>query len=109
MNSIDNGRRVMAEHTPGPWDVVTTDYQPRGYPRAVIAYSDRPQGNHVIAPNVSSEANARLIAAAPDMLAALEHLTRGLPALLESIGYADEEGLIDEARAAIAKATGDAP
>jgi len=47
------------------------------------------------------EANARLIAAAPDMLAALEELTEE--------AYANMTGgkghLIDNARAAIAKAT----
>lgn len=52
------------------------------------------------------QANARLIAAAPAMLEALQGLTHGLPELLESIGYTDEEGLIDEALAVIAQATG---
>ena len=49
---------------------------------------------------------AAKIAAAPAMLEALQGLTHGLPELLESIGYTDEEGLIDEALAVIALAAG---
>jgi hypothetical protein len=49
------------------------------------------------------EANARLIAAAPDLLEALE----GTAALLEALGYAADDSLtVGAARAAIAKAKG---
>lgn len=49
---------------------------------------------------------AHQMAAAPEMHDALKALTGGLPELLESIGYTDEEGLIAVALAAIAKAEG---
>lgn len=51
---------------------------------------------------IENAANTRLIAAAPDLLAFVERIAR-LPHHGE---YVD---LIDEARAAIAKATGDQP
>jgi len=55
-----------------------------------------------------NEANARLIAAAPDLLAALE-------TIVKSLADQDDEGMIEHvepmvaARAAIAKATGVTP
>ena len=52
-------------------------------------------------PGEETTANARLIAAAPDLLEALRDLisAEGLPE-----GYADRKALIEAARAAIAKA-----
>jgi hypothetical protein len=47
------------------------------------------------------EANARLIAAAPDMLDALENLTIGI-----DMGW-ELDGILENARVAIAKATGE--
>lgn len=55
----------MSEHTPGPWGFVGS--KPFGY-----AISHGGVENHVIADLVSTEANARLIAAAPIMKNALE-------------------------------------
>lgn len=90
----------VAQHAPGPWE---TDLVPLWYPwpesigimsadGAAIAWltstaSERPR----------DEANARLIAAAPDMLAALEAVKR-------AADYPDELG--DVIDAAIAKARG---
>ena len=55
---------------------------------------------------VSYEANARLIAAAPELLEALQAI---LPdAVANHIGGPDTQARIDAARAAIAKATGSA-
>ena len=93
----------MTEHTPGPW-MVTPDHDEGIGWRHVSSF---PEGFGDIATTWSgkhgdaSEANARLIAAAPDMLDALEELVDTL----------DSRGVIDSfttqsARAAIAKATG---
>lgn len=67
---------TKVEHTPGPWaatDITTADSLPHrwicgcGSDQAVIT-----QKSGCIANRKEAEANARLIAAAPEMLAALE-------------------------------------
>lgn len=87
------------KHTPGPWMVEgRTVYalNDDGYNR----FSALVQDAHT--PGDELEANAQLIAAAPELLEALEALTAN---------YADvEQGgskNVDKARAAIAKATGE--
>lgn len=92
------------EHTPGPW--ITDDYNPSDQYRHVM------NGNGRCAPYIArlplrsgdnptheQEANARLIAAAPDLLAMLRKCRT-------MVGHPDNVALID---AAIAKATGGAP
>lgn len=83
----------MSAHTPGPWvadhdNVRTPD--DGGMVAKVAGDTDS-----------QAYANARLIAAAPDLLAALRDLVsaEGLPE-----GYANRAMLIDAARAALAKA-----
>jgi len=89
--------RVLAQHTPGPWSF-TVSAESGGNPSAwnIIA----PCGG-VVAETGSGtdDANARLIAAAPELLAALQNILAANPDLAE---------VADEARAAIAKATGGA-
>ena len=75
---------MMAEHTPGPWKVIDGDSH-NGYPEEqseyeyrVIPESTEPRPNNIIASFWDCEwgyealANAYLIAAAPDLLAACE-------------------------------------
>ena len=81
-------------HTPGPWRVL----HKRGVflmdtETLAIGMADRHRKEHV--------ANARLMAAAPDMLAALQEV---LP-LAENWGHPDHPGIV-AARTAIARATG---
>jgi hypothetical protein len=77
----------MSKHTPGPWSHQISRYEPEAF--------------DIIEPGigalaiVKSEDYARLIAAAPDLLEALKELTL-------------ERGMTDKARAAIAKAEGQA-
>lgn len=82
------------QHTPGPWQVDATVY--RHAPQIVS------EGGSFIA-NTHSH-NARLIATAPELLAALQALDWAVT------GFADFEAQYPEeiaaARAAIAKATG---
>lgn len=83
----------MADVTPGPWRWLGNWLVPVS-PAAdtILTYTANDDGLH------GTEADKALIAAAPDMLAALEHILAGalsLPRFAE-----------DEARAAIAKATG---
>ena len=100
----------MSGHTPGPW-AATRDTENSskffikpstfwqrgrtfGYkPLAVVDLDKR------MAASSSAAANARLIAAAPDLLEALQGFIEGA----EAIGWNT-----DKARAAIAKATGEA-
>lgn len=111
---------MTAKHTPGPWTLGEAEHGDLGYTGHGI-YAARPGGEpwetvwlgqahgvHVRVPLEYVEANARLLAAAPDML----------QALCELVAEADEhpgwEGHphahtvgFEMARAAIAKATGD--
>lgn len=86
-------------HTPGPWF-----YSRNGNPIYITGNWDKVAGTYAdvaeIAQQEQSEAqaNARLIAAAPDMLAALK-------AILDETGGMG--GPFTAARAAIAKATGE--
>ncbi|MCD9005201.1 hypothetical protein LDO31_02930 [Luteimonas sp. XNQY3] len=98
----------MSAHTPGPWQYVATEY-PRGW---LIEARD---GTYTIAVvrdgsgSVANEANARLIAAAPELLEALILLEREMVASgnAKAADYGWKPA-IEKTRAAIAKATGDA-
>ena len=84
-----------ATHTPGPWAV------------------SKPSGNYIDAPAVkgsiaaltfsATPADARLIAAAPDLLAALTYV---MPWLEAHIGQGLNAHELADIRATIAKATG---
>lgn len=84
----------MSAHTPGPWiangSAVETD-RPRGQPSDVLAFLHLDAG-------LPTEANARLIAAAPDLLVALKRIVKDATGLTPAS--------LDEALAAIAKAEG---
>lgn len=100
----------MSKHTPGPWRFANGDkfdddfLEPPEYQYLVLAAIETPDA---IASFWDSEwgdeakANACLIAAAPDLLAALKDLERvsGLPLMYNDLARI-------AARAAIAKATG---
>lgn len=93
---------MSAKHTPGPWlvdgNVIRGDAQINGSVSVAcvldVAY---PYGRWA---GESAKANAKLISAAPDLLAALQSV---LANSLDSQGLADAH---KQARAAIAKATG---
>lgn len=94
------------KHTPGPWEVRRGS---DGYIRQVVGPKGRivSRWNGLAAPTSNEgEANALLIAAAPDLLACLEQMVERH----EALGRPDDgwDGLyIDEAKAAIAKAKGE--
>jgi len=92
----------MSTHTPGPWEIYRRDYRSDG----LVLRQQGEKGKYLFAlveqPGIrESEANARLIAAAPDMLAVANRIAlwpaRKRPAML---------ALQEAARAAIAKAEG---
>ena len=102
-----------AQHTPGPWAVF------KGYDGSLSVSATKSfrinnisAGTPVIcdvyphldADGFSGEANARLIAAAPDMLEALQNML----GLTEASDYMAQGEIEQQARAAIVKATGSA-
>lgn len=93
------------KHTPGPWQVEFAHTQQS----SGIVYWQVHDGSDAIACNQfcaagNAEANARLIAAAPDLLGALKEILES-PESQEN-SYDCFQGLKDLARAAIAKAEG---
>lgn len=85
---------MTINHTLAPWRAPASQF---GYVMAIDNY-----GNPVTVCSARSEADARLIAAAPDMLSALM-------LLIDGDGKPDEcPRALAAARAAIAKAKGDA-
>lgn len=106
----------MSAHTPGPWNVDS-----RYHVHAIVDASGNDLTYQQVAPQfhdgepcgsvtsrgrtaVELEANARLIAAAPELLAALE----GVVSRCEPSGYVGIDGqFLKAVRAAIAKANGD--
>lgn len=119
----------MSAHTPGPWEVwvghaevyagpakENTERSIRGHRRVVAEASehddDESDGDGV---DYEREANARLISAAPDLLAALEEQVAEFDKRLREYVENDDPGIaeiamahhgarMDRARAAIAKA-----
>lgn len=93
----------MAQHTPGPWshgELSGDILDPRG--RSICEILDANGEPHGGVPIKQAEANARLIAAAPELLNALKEMLRSM------VGRHDESvPAVERARAAIAKATGE--
>lgn len=94
-------------HTPGPWEIEVRD-EGKNHNITPIASGGRGWvGDRYLRVGGAIDIHdARLIAAAPDLLEALQRL---LPdAVGNHIGGPDTQARIDAARAAIAKATGSA-
>lgn len=108
----------MSTHTPGPWRIrkaFASDEEFEVYP----AYTDKPSPKpgkwaeiatvcgHGLRPRASAKANARLIAAAPELLEALEWLVALAPDPEHAPDEVTREHVI-KANVVIAKAKGDA-
>ena len=92
----------MGEHTPGPWavDGAGPTAMVRGADLSIVAVRHR-------LPSATHEANARLIAAAPDLLEAARIVLAGLHARIDAAPPTSVpvfDGIADRA-AAIARAT----
>lgn len=96
---------MQTKHTPGPWNWAKSDIDGKYsiYGNGPLAYC-----GDTGAVDGDGEANARLIAAAPDLLAALEALV-GEADLGEVDLDDDDRAKLEQARTAIAKATGGQP
>jgi hypothetical protein len=90
----------MSDHTPGPWEVGQ-------YGNSFIVTAKANSYDVAVVRNIGNEdneANARLIAAAPELLAALQRYMEVCPADEDTTAAFQEAA--NNARAAIAKATG---
>lgn len=110
---------MSALHTPGPWECLPEEVDKpyiriRGTRlggRYRIANVDAPIYKGMQEREADAMANARLIAAAPDLLEALQGVLPFMEAA-EDAGLVGDEGCywpVEVARAAIAKATGGQP
>jgi hypothetical protein len=100
---------MNTQHTPGPWEA-RTDAHGRGLIYAEgnwLASTWRANGNGNNAPHLPSKANARLIAAAPDLLEALQLCEGNIASLLWSAHPKVYGMWLDVVRAAIDKAIGE--
>ena len=88
---------MKTSHTPGPWTVAA---DMRGLGNVPVAGVETSAGLAIANCGTHGEANASLIAAAPDLLAALQEI---LPHIIARpiVGAA----ILERARAAIARAT----
>lgn len=89
-------------HTSGPW---TADADGQVWRKELRIADTCPRGIAHVAPRSERPANARLIAASPELLAALEELA-GLMDDVRAGDYAPDSLTNQPARAAIAKARG---
>jgi hypothetical protein len=96
-------------HTASPWIVDYTDDNLRIYSGDLLIGEVNGSSEHIEVRGLdeeTTEANAWLIGAAPDLLAALERI----PARVETLNLFSERGeeakVVKQARAAIGKATG---
>jgi hypothetical protein len=94
----------MSEHTPGPWEWEKDDL---GIWISAVAYP-QPIAKMGTFEHFPQEANARLIAAAPDMLTALQAAS-DLFTITDNIVDPDARDVMRMVRAVIAKAEGRTP
>ena len=90
----------MSEFTPGPWRY----WFEEGYVGEITSANGKLVAGFDTEPN---EADARLIAAAPELLGACELIVSAFDALKQGSAARNEPLQINAARAAIAKATGE--
>ena len=98
---------MTTKHTPGPWYVGSGTYECRNIYSVASVTDDEGFTYQPIVASVEDDgikcwdANARLIAAAPDLLEALQEMVRTFAK--------NHAPAVDVARAAIARATGEQP
>jgi hypothetical protein len=102
----------MSKHTPGPWQIRSVKGDPLlqvcadKEPVAIVAH---PWPTTIGDPARIQSANARLIASAPELLAACERQVANIERWLETgvpADAAESKSIYDQMKAAIAKAEG---
>ena len=98
----------MTKYTPAPWSVYpgqNPGIEGDGGKKSVVVFGDGPDDSECGVLGKTPEqqqANAKLIAAAPDMLAVLQRIVA-----VYDVGYTPGQGLIEELRQVITQATGE--
>ena len=101
---------MTTQHTPGPWAVDDTGYRAPGNGLCVMAWPECVAVVGANNPHLPQDANAHLIAAAPDLLEALKEIAADYADRFDLDDPSTNPGIkytIKQARAAITKATGD--
>lgn len=99
---------MNTKHTPGPWNISSANLyavNARGRGIATAHGTDDVNYSDFFPPTEEASANARLIAAAPDLLEALMACERELSLVWAHQGQINDNRHAVNARAAIAKAT----
>jgi hypothetical protein len=106
----------MTKHTPGPW-ITSAMYGLQNEHEYLVWANDAAvchvfQRSENADPAATQRANARLIASAPDLLAALQSMLDADDAICNNVGRGVDQAMsriaaIDSARAAIARAQGE--
>lgn len=92
---------MKTAHTPGPWHYKLSGNVVDNRGARVATASEVPGQDEM-----ERLANARLIAAAPELLAALKASLHVLETLAKTHGYDTSIGVVPQARAVVAKAKG---
>lgn len=99
----------QTKHTPGPW-IVIDHYEPNRILVNAGVYPDATAIAEIISAGSTKRANARLIAAAPDLLDVVQLIIKEWEKPTEGVQVGELIARLSqysvEARAAIAKATG---
>ena len=100
---------MTTQHTPGPWSFTTDCIAIWNGPNArkALQIADLSSEGSPDIDVAETLANARLIAAAPDLLAALKAFDDAFSHYCEGDPDSDEVSALYQAREAIAKATGE--
>lgn len=108
----DTTTAARPAHTPGPWAVDSGEaLNVRAPHGGIVAQLHHLKGRHGMGgrlPGGEAVANARLIAAAPELLEALKEVTHCLAWHAKYHGTGMDGKAVAEARSVIAKATGSA-
>jgi len=93
------------KHTPGPWKSDIVQVTREFFKGGRLVEGITTESGQIVAITGEGDADARLIAAAPDLLAALQRLVSGCDNNADADGNVDMDmAMFAEARAAIAKA-----
>lgn len=102
---------MSAKHTPGPWEACKVGDYGDYDGQCLVVLGDDMRVAVTLGSDKTAKANASLIAAAPDLLDALREIADDYAGRFDMASPSTNPGMkyvVSQARAAIAKATGEA-